>query len=70
MNEVIAAWSGVLAAILLALNIDISKYSYLLFLLSSMLWTEYGIRIKHVELAIMNAVFSFINIIGIFRWIL
>lgn len=70
MIDTIACWTGILAALLLALNIKYSPFAYILFFISSFLWVEYGLMIKNKSIVVMNFVFSIINLIGIVRWIL
>lgn len=66
-------WTGsilaVSAAILLALNIDISPWAYVGYLCSSLLLTVWGIRQKAYGIAWQNSVFIVINLIGVYRWL-
>lgn len=70
MSDTIACWTGIIGAVLLSLHIDASKYGYIYFIVSSGHWIEYGIKIRNKNVVIMNIVFSIINIIGIYRWII
>ncbi len=67
-------WSGsilaVSAAILLALNIEISPWAYVGYLFSSLLLTAWGLRQKAYGIAWQNSVFIVINLLGIYRWLL
>ena len=67
-------WSGsilaVSAAILLALNIELSPWAYVGYLFSSLLLTVWGIRQKAYGIAWQNSVFIVINLLGIYRWLL
>jgi uncharacterized protein with PQ loop repeat len=61
---------GVIAAILLALNISISPYSFILFGISSILWFVYAYRIKEYSLMWMNIVYFIIDLFAVYRWIM
>jgi hypothetical protein len=67
-------WSGSLtgisAAILLALNIPISAWAYLFYLLSSILLLLWSLREQAHGLAFQNFVFIAINLLGIYRWLI
>lgn len=66
-------WTGsilaVSAAILLALNIEISPWAYVGYFFSSILLTVWGIRQKAYGIAWQNSVFIVINLLGIYRWL-
>jgi len=67
-------WSGALlgvgAALLLALNIPISAWAYVLYLLSSILLLLWAVLEKAYGIAFQNFVFILINLIGIYRWLI
>lgn len=62
--------TGVSAAVLLALNIPISGWAYVFYLLSSILLLVWGLREKAHGVAFQNFVFIAINILGIYRWLI
>jgi len=64
-----ATVSGITAATLLALNIDMFLIAYLLFLLSSILWCIYALNIKNNQLFLMNITFTLINAIGVYNFL-
>ena len=68
-----AKWTGTLAgiggAILIALNMDVSGYGFLLFLASSLLWCAAGVVQRDDSLILLQGTFVIINIIGIYRWL-
>jgi hypothetical protein len=64
----IASVTGVIAAILLALNINMFLVAYVLFLISAILWAIYSIRTSNNQLLIMNAIFIVINSIGVYNF--
>jgi len=72
LNNNYFGWFGTITAItggtLVALNIDISKFGYIFFLLSSISWFIQAKKNSDNALMIVNIFFFFINILGIFRW--
>lgn len=73
-NHTLLEWVGsilaVSAAILLASNISISPWAFVLYLMSSVLLTIWGLSRKAYGIAMQNAVFTVINLVGIYRWLL
>lgn len=69
----IAGWiggiTGPLGAIVLALNIPISRYGYILFFTSSILMSVYAYHQNDVQVLVQNVLFSAINLVGLFRWV-
>lgn len=65
----VASILGLLGAIMIALNVEESKYAFIFFILSSIIWTYAGIKVKDWALASLNVGFFIVNIIGIYRWI-
>lgn len=65
----IATVTGVVAALLLALNISMFLVAYCLFLTSSLLWAIYAHRESNQQLLTMNVVFSIINSIGVYNFL-
>jgi hypothetical protein len=63
-------WSAILASLMLALNIPISGWAYILFLISN-ITTLYIIRDTTTPVFIRNQIWFFlvINLVGIFRWL-
>ncbi|CAA6821146.1 MAG: Unknown protein [uncultured Thiotrichaceae bacterium] len=68
--EWIGTVMAVSAAILLAINIPISGWAYVFYLVSSVLLMWWGFRRKAYGIAMQNVVFIVINIIGIYRWLI
>lgn len=62
--------TGVVGAVLMALNLPESKYAFLLYFTSSLCWTISGVLMKDKPLLVMNSVFLTINVIGIKSWLL
>jgi len=67
-----AKWTGALAgvagALLVALNLGVVGYGFVLFLVSSLLWTGVGLVQREPSLVVLQAAFTVINVIGIWRW--
>lgn len=66
---VIGAVTGILGALLLALNIAISPYGFLFFFVSSVSLTCWARSNNHSHQLIMQLVFTIINAIGMVRWL-
>jgi uncharacterized integral membrane protein len=64
----LATSTGIVAALLLALNINQFILAYILFLISAILWTIFAVRDGNKQLLIMNIVFAIINTIGLIRF--
>ena len=68
MIEWLAAVLGVLGALLVAANVSISRYGFVLFLVSSLLWTYIAYNQDLAPLLLNQVVFVAINVLGIQRW--
>jgi len=64
----VATVTGVTAALLMALNLNMFFIAYLLFVTSSILWAIYAYRNRNNQLLVMNIIFSIINLIGLIRF--
>jgi hypothetical protein len=60
--------AGICGAAMVALNLGIVEYGFAFFLVSSVLWCIAGLILREPSLFILQAVFSAINIIGLWRW--
>jgi len=67
---VFGTFMGIFGAILVSLNFEYSKYGYVLFTISSFAWVYISISKKDNALLFMQLVFTVINIIGLYQWIL
>jgi len=56
------------AGTLLSLNIEISRFGFLLFLTGHVLLSYYFVKHKDWAMATQNGFFLFIDAIGIYRW--
>ncbi|OEJ63861.1 hypothetical protein [Magnetovibrio blakemorei] len=70
----IAKWTGTLfgvtGAALVALNLPVSGWGFVLFLVSSVSWAIAGVVMHERSLLLLNAVFIIINLLGIYRWLI
>jgi hypothetical protein len=65
-------WIGTAAAVsgatMIALKLGVEGYGFLLFLISSTLWLAAGLMTHDWPLAVLQAAFTIINVLGIYRW--
>lgn len=61
--------AGIAGALLVAADIPASGYGFILFLVSSVCWAWVGIRTRDLPLALLQGVFTAINLLGIWRWL-
>jgi drug/metabolite transporter (DMT)-like permease len=61
--------AGVTGAVLVALNIGVTGYGFVLFLVSSLLWSAAGIVQREPSLVVLQGAFTAINVLGIYRWL-
>jgi hypothetical protein len=59
---------GILGALVLAVNTEMSRYGWLMFLLSNAFWIFYAWRKGIRSLLMMQLVFTATSLIGISRW--
>jgi drug/metabolite transporter (DMT)-like permease len=62
--------TGVAGALLLAINIPESGWGFVLFLGSSVSWCMAGITMKEPSIWTLHGVFTIVNMIGIYRWVI
>jgi hypothetical protein len=63
-----ATVTGVAAALLMALNLNMFVLAYVLFIISSVLWALFAIRNSNRQLLAMNVIFTLINLVGLMRF--
>jgi hypothetical protein len=70
--DTIAKWTGttffISAGFIMSLNIDISKYGFLLFFAGHIVLSSYFWWKKDVPMALQNLFFIPIDILGVYRW--
>jgi nicotinamide riboside transporter PnuC len=68
----VAKWigtaTGVAGAVLIALNIGAVAAGFVLFLISSLLWSAVGWVHREPSLVVLQSAFTAINLLGIYRW--
>jgi len=70
ITEYLGAAFGIVGAILVSINTDISQYGFICFFISSVLLIALSIRKGLHGLLMMQVLFAFINMFGIYRWML
>jgi len=61
--------AGVTGAVLVALNVGVTGYGFVLFLVSSLLWSAAGVAQREPSLVVLQGAFTAINVLGIYRWL-
>jgi nicotinamide riboside transporter PnuC len=64
----IGSFTGIIGAILVAMNFEFSKFGYIFFIISSITWGIQANKNKDKALLLINVAFTIINSIGIYRW--
>lgn len=59
---------GVGGALLIALNIGTVVFGFILFLISSLLWSAIAVAQREVSLLVLQGSYAIINVLGIVRW--
>ena len=62
--------TGVLGALVLALNIPVSGWGWVLFTISSISWTVAGLVMRDMSLAVLQGAFVFVDLLGVWRWLI
>jgi nicotinamide riboside transporter PnuC len=62
--------AGIAGAAWIALNLPSSGWGFSLFLLSSVSWGTAALLMGETSLLLLQAVFTAINVLGIWRWLL
>lgn len=65
----LASATGIIGALIIAMNIGVIHIGYAVFIVSSFSWIFYSIKTKQNSLLFMNIVFGIINIIGFIKYI-
>lgn len=66
----VASLIGFVGAGTIALNIPESKYAFLIFSFSSILWIYAGHIMKEYSIVFLNIGFLMVDCVGIYRWML
>ena len=62
--------TGVIGALVLAVNLPISGWGWVLFGVSSLCWTIAGAVMRDYSLVVLQSAFLIVDIIGIWRWLI
>jgi len=62
--------TGVAGAAILALNIPISGWGWVLFAISAFAWTVAGLAQRDASLVVLQGAFLLVDLIGIWRWLI
>ena len=66
----IGTGTGVLGALVLALNIPVSGWGWVLFTISSVSWTIAGLGLRDMSLVVLQGTFIFVDVLGVWRWLI
>ena len=61
--------AGIAGAVLIALNIGIVGYGFVLFLISSVLWSAVAMVQRDASLFVLQGAFVLVDVIGVARWL-
>jgi len=59
---------ALIGSTVLAMNIDVSKWGYVFFTLSSASGVYVGVKRGVLSLTLLNICFTLINVAGVYRW--
>lgn len=60
--------TGVAGALIVAMNLGLVAHGFVLFLVSSILWSLVGWMQREASLVVLQGTFTAINVVGIVRW--
>ena len=61
--------TGIAGAIIIAANVGFVAHGFKMFLVSSILWSAVSWVQREASLFLLQATFTVINVIGIYRWL-
>lgn len=74
MSPKFIEWSGavmgLLGSVILALNLDISGYGFVAFLISNLCWLAFGFKTRAWGLVTMQAGFTLTSLMGLYNWLI
>ncbi len=65
----VGTFTGVAGAALIALNIGFVGYGFVLFLISSVLWSAAAIVQRDASLFVLQGAFVLVDVVGVARWL-
>jgi hypothetical protein len=60
--------TGISGGLLIAFNFEHSKFGYIFFMFSAVSWIIQGVENNDRSLILLNAVFVFVNMLGLYHW--
>lgn len=70
VSEWTGSATGAIGAMLLALNVPVSGYAWLLLMLSNAAWIFYAVQKRICSILLMQVVFTTTSLVGIHRWLI
>ncbi len=65
----VGTFAGIAGAALIALNIGFVGYGFVLFLISSLLWSAAAIVQRDASLFVLQGAFVLVDVVGVARWL-
>jgi hypothetical protein len=65
----VGTFAGIAGAALIALNIGFVGYGFVLFLISSLLWSAVALVQRDASLFVLQGAFVLVDVVGVARWI-
>lgn len=62
--------TGVIGALIIAVNKPWSRWGFILFLFSNAAWLAQGLLVKSGGMIVMQVAYAVVNAIGVWRWII
>lgn len=69
-SELVGACTGIAGALLLAWRGRFAGWAWVLWIISSMAWVIYAVTIWSIPLMAQQTVFTAINLLGAYRWLI
>lgn len=68
--ELLGAGTGIFGALLLAWRGRLAAWTWVLWIVSSIAWIVYAVKVGSIPLLTQQAVFAAINMLGVYRWLI
>ena len=68
-SDFLGSITAILGALIIALNLNVNYFGFMLFLISNLFWIKFSFEEKNKNIFVMNLVFALINIIGIYSYL-
>jgi hypothetical protein len=62
--------AGIVGAFIVAANIGLSGWGFVVFLLGSLSWVIAGFKMEEPSIWLLNMAFTTANLLGIWRWLI